>query len=81
MLLNETLANELFLIEKIDEPIEEIEVLKTIGISEGKEIMVLGKGYINGSVIVSIENYILQLNPYFIKKIHGSLVDKKKMGK
>ncbi len=81
MIMTDKMVNEQFLIESIDTNEEELKVLKTIGIEEGCTVTILGKGHIEGSVIVSIKNIILQINPYFIKKINGSLVNSIKRSK
>ncbi len=75
--MNETMINQMFYIEKIDASEEEIDLLRTIGIKEGVKIVILGKGYLEGSFIINVDNKLLQLNPHFVKKIHGSLIDEK----
>ena len=81
MTMNEKMINEQFLVETINASEEEKRVLKTIGIDEGVVITILGKGHIEGSIIVLSNNIILQINPYFIKKINGSLVNEIKKTK
>ncbi len=75
------MINQMFYIEKIDASEEEIDLLRTIGIKEGVKIVILGKGYLEGSIIVNVENKLLQLNPHFISRIHGSLTDEKVINK
>ena len=78
MKMNESMINEKFLIEKINATEEEIKVLKTIGITEGSEVVIVGNGYFEGSILVIHNSVLLQLNPYFVNKISGSIVKEKK---
>ena len=77
MLMNSDMVNEVFLIENINASEEEKRVLKTIGITEGKKMLILGKGYLEGSILVNVDNIVLQLNPHFLKAIEGSLISEK----
>ena len=77
MVMNNKMVNEEFLIEKIVASKEEIDVLKTIGITIGKKIMILGQGYLEGSIIVLVDDKLLQLNPHFVSEIEGSIVVEK----
>lgn len=77
MKMNELMVNEMFYVEKIKAPQAEIDVLKTIGITEGKCLMILGKGFLEGSIVVNVDDKLLQLNPHFINEIDGYLINKK----
>ncbi len=77
MMMNESMVNQKFVVEEINASEYEIHVLKTIGITKGSEIVVVGKGYFEGSLLVICNNVLLQMNPYFIKKISGSMVKEK----
>ena len=78
MLMNGSLINQKFVVDKINATEQEVHVLNTIGIEEGTELIIVGNGYFEGSLLVICNNVLLQLNPYFIKKIHGSIVKEKR---
>ena len=77
MIMESSFINQKFVVEKINASEEELHVLKTIGIDMGTELIIVGNGYVEGSILVICNNVLLQLNPYFIKKISGSFVKEK----
>lgn len=81
MLMNENMIGEQFLIEKVNGSEEVKKVLETIGIMEGVTINILGKGHLEGSMMVNVNNIYFQLNPYFVKILEGSLVNELKRSK
>ena len=78
MKMDESMINQKFLISNIKASKEELEVLRTIGISEGSVVTIVGNGYFEGSILVVNNNVLLQLNPYFVSKISGSIVKEKR---
>lgn len=76
-MINESMINQKFIVEEINAPEEEKHVLETIGINKGVELIIVGEGYIEGSILVICNNVLLQLNPYFVKKINGFFVKEK----
>ena len=81
MLMNENMIGEQFLIEKVNGSEDVKKVLETIGIMEGVTINILGKGHLEGSMMVNVNNIYFQLNPYFVKILEGSLVNELKRSK
>ena len=77
MIMNESMINQKFVIDMINAPEQEVHILNTIGIEKGAELIIVGNGYFEGSLLVVCNNVLLQLNPYFIKKISGSIVKEK----
>ena len=78
MKMDESMINQKFLIKKINSSPDEIKLLRTIGISEGCEVTIVGNGYFEGSLLVINKDVLLQLNPYFINKISGEIVKEKR---
>ena len=82
MVLSDVSNNKRFVIENISLKDPEKEALSVIGIREGIEILVIGDGYLEGSKVIKTDrDVLLQLNPFFVKNIHGNLVKTKRLVK
>ena len=61
--------NEKLIVKEINGNEDQIIYLNYIGIEVGKEITVLSKGFIDGTLLVTVNDNIYQLNSDAIKRI------------
>ena len=82
MIISDVEKKEEFIIEEIDASNIEKEALDVIGIYEGTSVVIIGEGYLKGSILVkNSDGIVVQLNPFFVSKIKGSIVRNKKLVK
>ena len=80
--LKDAKVGDIFHVESIEVPDNELGLLTLIGISTDTDINIIGDGYLEGTFVVSTSNdFVIQVNRNWMSKIKGSIVKIKKLVK